>query len=107
MTYSVVVTQGARSDLQHYHAVASKHAPEAADRWLDRFEEALQTLSDNPARCPRAPEDDLVVQPIHQFFFGKRTGRYRVLFTIENQCVLILHIRRGTMDKAAESDLLV
>ena len=31
---------------------------------------------------------------------------YRVvLFTIEGEDVLVLHMRRGTMDKAAESDL--
>ncbi|NLS97922.1 MAG: type II toxin-antitoxin system RelE/ParE family toxin [Planctomycetaceae bacterium] len=105
MTYSVVVTQRAKDDLRHYYAVAAKHAPETATRWLDRFEDALQTLSANPTRCPLAPENDLVVQPIYQLFFGKRAGRYRALFTIDGNQVLVLHIRRGAMDKAAEADL--
>jgi|COG998Drversion2_1049125.scaffolds.fasta_scaffold328455_2 plasmid stabilization system protein ParE len=105
MTNFVIVTQKAKDDLRHYYSVAAEHAPETATRWLNRFEEALQTLSTNPARCPLAPENDLVDQPIYQFFYGKRSGRYRALFTIEENRVLVLHIRRGTMDKAAEDEL--
>ncbi len=105
MTYSVIVTHKAKDDLRHYYAVAAKHAPETAARWLNRFEEALQTLSAHPTRCPLAPEDDLVAQPVYQFVFGRRTGRYRALFTIDGNQVLVLHIRRGTMDKAGEADL--
>jgi plasmid stabilization system protein ParE len=105
MTYGVVVTQKAKDDLRHYYAVAAEHAPETAARWLKRFEDSLQTLSANPTRCPMAPENDLVDAPVYQFFFGKRAGRYRALFTIEGDRVLVLHVRRGAMDKAAETDL--
>jgi plasmid stabilization system protein ParE len=105
MTYFVFVTQKAKDDLRHYYAVVAEHAPETAARWLNRFEEALQSLSESPTRCPLAPENDLVDQPIYQFFHGKRSGRYRALFTIEGDRVLVLHIRRGTMDKAAEGDM--
>ena len=105
MTHSVIVTQKAKDDLRHYFSVAAEHAPQTAARWLNRFEEALQTLSDNPTRCALAPENDLVDPPIYQLFYGKRNARYRALFTIEGTRVLVLHVRRGTMDKAAESDL--
>jgi len=105
MTHPVIVTQKAKDDLRHYYVVAAEHAPETAVRWLNRFEKALQTLSVNPKRCPLAPENDLVDQPIYQFFYGKLAARYRALFTIEGDRVLVLHIRRGTMDKAAEGDL--
>ena len=106
MKYVVIVTQKAKDDLRHYYAVAAEHAPRTAARWLNRFEVALQSLSENPARCALAPENDLVDVPIYQFFYGKRSRRYRALFTIEDNRVLILHIRRGTMDKAAEDELL-
>ena len=105
MTHQVIVTQRAKDDLRRYYLLAAEYAPETAARWLDRFESSLQTLATNPERCDLAPEDDLVDQTIRQFFFGKRTGRYRVLFAIEDTQVMVLHIRRGTMDKAAEEDL--
>ena len=92
-------------DTKHANPSVAEHAPYSAARWLNRFEEALQSLSENPARCGLAPENDLVDPPIHQFFHGKRSRRYRALFTIEDNRVVILHIRRGTMDKAAESEL--
>lgn len=105
MIYRVVVTQRAIDDLRHYYAVAAEHAPLTAARWLNRFELALQTLATNPARCPLAPENDLVDDPIYQLVHGKRKSRYRILFTIEEDRVLVLHVRRGTMDKAAPTDL--
>jgi plasmid stabilization system protein ParE len=105
MTHPVIITQRAKDDLRHYYAVAAEHAPETAARWLSRFEEAIQTLSNNPTLCPLAPENNLVDWTIYQFLFGKRMARYRALLTIEDDRVLILHIRRGTMDTAAESDL--
>jgi len=51
MTHRVIITQKAKDDLRHYCAVAAQHAPETAARWLNRFEESLRTLSDNPTRC--------------------------------------------------------
>ena len=105
MTYSVIVTQKAKDDLRHYYAVAAEHAPETAARWLNRFENVLQTLSTNPTRCTLAPENDSVDQTVYQLFYGKRSGRYRALFTIEEDRVIVLHVRRGTMDKAADADL--
>ena len=105
MKYFVIVTEKAKDDLRHYYAVAAEHAPATAARWLNRFEESLQTLCENPTRCTLAPENDLVEQSIYQFFYGKRSGRYRALFSIEANQVFVLHIRRGTMDKATEHDL--
>ena len=103
--YRVVVTQRAKDDLRHYYTVAAEHAPLTAVRWLNRFELALQTLSTNPDRCPLAPENDLVDHSIYQLIQGNRKARYRILFTITEDRVLVLHVRRGTMDKAAYSDL--
>ena len=105
MKYTVIITQRAKDDLRHYYSVAAMNTPATAARWLDKFEESLRSLATNPTRCSLAPENDLVDEAIYQFFYGQRVGRYRVLFTIEGNLVIVLHIRRGTMDKAAEGDL--
>ena len=104
MTYLVIVTQKAKDDLRHYYTMAAEHAPETAAKWLGRFEQALQTLSTDPQSCPIAPENDLVDPTIYQFLHGKRSARYRALFIVEGDRVLVLHIRRGTVDKAVEED---
>ena len=95
MTYQVLFAQRAKDDLRHYYLVAAERAPVTAARWLERFETALGSLANNPERCPLAPENDLVDPTIYQFFFGKQSGKYRALFSIEGNAVLILHIRRG------------
>ena len=105
MTYRVIVTARAKDDLRHNYSLAAQHAPETPPYWLIRFETALDSLSGNPERCPLAPEDNLVDETIRQLFFGKRLGRFRALFTIRGEDIIILHIRRGTMDTAGPADL--
>lgn len=106
MPFHVVITERAKADLRHYHQRAAAQAPMTADRWLDRFEEALAGLSSNPDRCPLAPESDRVESEIRQLRFGRRGGAFRVLFAIRDDTVLVLHIRRASMDDATPDDLI-
>ena len=105
MKRSVLITQRAKSDLRSYYLLAAEHAPTTAANWLARFEVALETLSTNAERCTLAPENDLVDETIRQHYFGKNVGRFRALFLIREMQVIVLHIRRGTMDKAERTDL--
>ncbi len=104
-SYQVELTANAKTNLRDYYLSSAEHAPETARKWLNRFEAALQTLSTHPDRCRMAAENDVVPEEIYEFLFGKRTGTFRVLFTVANSTVLILHIRRATMDIASEEDL--
>ncbi len=76
-----------------------------ASRWLDRFEEALQTLSHNPRRCRLAPENDLVPVEVRQLLFGRGRNVYRALFTISGDDVQVLHVRRAVRDTATPEEL--
>jgi plasmid stabilization system protein ParE len=58
----VVVTENAKSNLRSYYERAAQEAPETAAAWLTRFESALESLSDNPAKCILAPENELVTK---------------------------------------------
>ncbi len=105
MRYRVVLTENAKWNLQSYYQRAAEAASKTAADWLDRFEEALQTLGQHPERCQLAMENSAVEEEIRQFQFGKRRGCYRVLFTIAGDEVQILHIRRAAMDVASRDDL--
>ncbi|HHK42505.1 MAG TPA: type II toxin-antitoxin system RelE/ParE family toxin [Planctomycetaceae bacterium] len=48
MMYRVVLQRLAVADLQEAYEWAARRAPRTAERWLRRFEEALQTLDRNP-----------------------------------------------------------
>ena len=105
MSYRVVITANAKSNLRDYYERAAKNAPETAANWLSRFHAALQTLSSQPERCPLATENFLVEQEIRQFIFGRRIGTYRALFAIVDDEVRILHIRRAAMGTAQSEDI--
>ena len=106
MSYRVVITANAKANLRSYYTRAAENAPVKALRWLDRFESALQSLSDNPCRCPLAPEDDLVDVEVRQLLFGKGRNVYRALFTISGDDVQVLHVRRAVRDTATPEELL-
>ena len=105
MTYRVVVTENAKSNLRSYYAHAAQYAPLTAERWLNRFEKALTTLSSNPQRCSLAPENNRAEPEVRQFLFGKRPSVFRALFTIVDDEVQVLHIRRAAMDTARPDEL--
>lgn len=105
MSFRVIITENAKANLREYYERAAKHAPETAANWLNRFHVALQTLSNQPERCPLAAENFLVESEIRQFNFGRRVGTYRALFTIIDDEVHILHIRRAAMGTAQADEL--
>lgn len=105
MSRRVHLTARAKDDLRQYFLHAAEHAPEAAKAWLERFEQALNTLGDMPERCAVAPENDRVEPEVRQFLFGRGRQIYRSLFVVEDAEIRVLHIRRGTRDLASSDDL--
>jgi hypothetical protein len=57
--------------------------------------EAIDSLKENPERCPLAPEADAFEVAIRQLLYGKRAGIYRILFTVHGSVVRVHHIRHG------------
>ena len=66
MTHPVIVTQKAKDDLRHYYAVAAEHALETGARWLNRFEEALQTLSESLSKAEEEEEEEDMDIPVKE-----------------------------------------
>ena len=95
MNYSIEYTERAKQHLVEAVDWMAENAPIAAERWLDRLEAAVAELDHNPERFGVAPENDTHDIEIRQLLFGKRRGRYRILFTIRDQTVTILDVRHG------------
>jgi plasmid stabilization system protein ParE len=73
----------------------SQHAGETGLRWFQGLEDAMASLSELPQRCPFAPEDSAFPFEVRHLLYGRRPHVYRVLFTIQEDTVYILHIRHG------------
>ena len=100
MTYRVIVTPAAESDLRTAYRYIRSQAPRAARDWIRHARQTAKSLAHHPARCPMAPESASFDQPIRELFFGSgNRGTYRFLFVVfdEEKSVYILHVRHGPM----------
>lgn len=92
MDFRVEIAPQAVADIDSIVATLRRAAPKAAREWLDGVEAAIATLTDMPARCPLAPENDYFRVEIRQLLYG----RYRILFTIAAPDeVWIVHVRHA------------
>ena len=109
MKYRVRIETRATRDIDEASGWIAAVAPGAAERWFNAIEEEIYSLELFPTRCPRAREDGLFPYELRQLVYGRRQGRYRIIFTIRGQTVRVLHVRHGalpTMTKAEMQDLL-
>src|SRR2546430_5387737 len=105
MTYRVEVTAQAEMDALDAYEWLYEQEPSAADRWYKGLRQTLASLSDFPERHARAPESAEFEENIRLMTYGKRSGVYRILYTIEEDTVFILSIRHGRrlrLDEEAE-----
>ena len=98
MTYRVIVTPEAETDLRTTYRYIRGQAPRAARDWIKRARQAAKSLARYPERCPLAPESASFGQPIRELLFGTgNRGTYRFLFVVLGQSVYVLHVRHGSM----------
>ena len=68
-----------------------------ANAWLKEIGKRIKTLSNMPERSPFAPENDDEPETIRQLI----ANRYRVIFTVDKNAVVILHIRGAYVSEQA------
>jgi plasmid stabilization system protein ParE len=98
MKYQVVVTDQADTEAEGAYLWILERSPDGAAQWWNGLEVAILSLERMPTRCPFAPENDVFDEEIRQLLYGKRQHRYRILFTVREQTVVILHIRHGVRE---------
>jgi len=98
MKYRVEITSEAESEIKEAYLWIHADSPANAARWRRGLLEAARSLSQQPTRCPLAPESAWFKQEIRQLLYGKRGGVYRVLFLIGEKTVSILHVRHAARE---------
>lgn len=94
MSYRVRLTRDAETDFEQRLTTLAERSPDAARRLNDRFEEALFRLRDFPLACGVAYENPAFPEEIRHLLFGIHPKRrYRALFTVRGDEVVILAIR--------------
>ena len=106
MTYQVILTTRAQADRDDaYQWYKANYSPQYAVKWYNGLHETLQSLSQNPTRCPLAPENDLLPFEVRQLLYGTRRKNHRALFTIYKDMVAVLYIRHTKQPPLTEEEL--
>ena len=99
MAYRVRLADPAKLDADHIYEWVVERSPLHGPEWFNGLLQALGSLSENPQRCPLAPESRELGEDIRQLIYGKRRGRYRILYRIRGDEVEVLHIRHGAQEE--------
>ena len=98
MSYSVIVQPQAERDIADAFAFIYSEAPNAAVVWYHGLKSAILSLDAVPERCALSREGDLLGYELRQLVYGKRGGRYRIVFRMIDSEVHILAVRHGARD---------
>ena len=93
--WNVIIELPAQRDIAEAHLWLAEQAPVAADGWFDSIYDTIGSLEIFPERCPLAPESEFLNSEIREIFHGRRQHKYRILFTVSESKVHVLHVRHG------------
>ena len=93
--WTVIVETPAQQDIEAAYLWIAERDSEAADRWFNSIYDTIGSLELFPERCPLAPESRFFDRQIRETFHGRRQNKYRILFTVTEGEVHILHVRHG------------
>lgn len=95
MTYRVRATPEAEADVERLHAsLVERAGDEVARRWYESYTKAVDKLRTRPLACGLAYESPHFKDEIRHLLFWISTRRkYRALFTIRGDEVVILTVR--------------
>jgi plasmid stabilization system protein ParE len=96
MTFRVETTAAAEQDADAIlDWLLSQHSGDAGMRWYLALQDAIASLAQFPERCALAPENEVFPFELRHLLYGHSPHVYRILFTIDDQTVYVLHIRHS------------
>ncbi len=102
--YQVIMLPAAERDVGDAYEWLAEQDSEAAARWYNRLLDVIFSLEIFPERCPLAPETNFLDDKIREIFHGRRQHKYRILFTVIENKVYVLHIRHGARLALGETE---
>jgi len=96
-TYQVILSAEAENNIEEAFLWIAGANESAAEQWYNGLIDAIKALSTLPLRYPLSPETrlGLVDLEVRRLLYGKNYWKYRVLYAIEEDHVVIAHVRHG------------
>jgi plasmid stabilization system protein ParE len=101
MKYRVELAATAKADIRQTTPwLCDQVSSAAADKWLSGLLKGIQTLENQPLRCPLAAENEKFPQEIRELLHGRRKhSKYRIIFEIIDITVYVLYVRHTARDE--------
>jgi plasmid stabilization system protein ParE len=100
MSFRIVIEPQAYAEIDEAYAWIAQLSPEQATLWYFDITERIESLQNSPYRCALARENSHFPEEIRQLLFGK----YRILFTVRDEEVHVLHVRHSARDTLKPDD---
>ncbi len=102
--HQVIILPSAERDIGEAYEWLAGQDESAAIRWYNRLREVVVSLDTFPERCPLAPESKFLPVEVREIFHGRRRYKYRILFTVSEGRVCVLHVRHGARLTLGETE---
>ena len=106
MKYKLRLSRRAKEDRQRaYDWYAANYSDECALRWFTGITQSIESLSTDPFRRPKAIENDRFPFDLYELLYGAKKNKHRILFTVREDVVFVVHIRPSAQRELTEGDL--
>lgn len=107
MSYRISISAKAERDRDEaYEWYIKNRSKEFASDWYAGISKAIRSLRNLPLRCGVARENHRFPFELRELPYGRsKLNRHRILYTIEDDVVYVLHIRHSARDELREEDL--
>ena len=102
MAYKLAITRQADNDADRGYDWLVKSSPSRAAKWYRGLLAAMESLRENPLQHGFAPEREILHVELRQMLYGKRRNVFRILYTVDADTVVILHIRHAAQQLLSE-----
>ncbi len=104
--YQFEITPRAEADVTKIFDWLSTRSVQGAKNWFVAYEEALYKILSNPLHYGLAIEAARLSQEIRECYFHTQFGKkYRIVFLIREQLIVVLCVRRPGEDLLRKSDI--
>ncbi len=102
MKFNVITLRAAERDFNTILEYLAARSKAGAEVWARAFDKALARLEESADSCPLAGENEYVDFEVREILFKTRRGLiYRILFTLRENTVVVLHLRGPGQDFVA------
>jgi len=104
MTFRVILQPRAEREIREaarWIAGQSRSASTAL-RWVRGLRTKIDTLKATPKRCPVDPDSEAYGEEVRVLLYGKRHGKYRILFAIRGDVVHVLTVRHSARQSLSD-----